>query len=46
MKKHIKAAFLTLSDHVFGMESTNMEIFDTLIEPIIRAVMEGFNGKS
>ncbi len=32
-------------DHVFGMDSTNSQIFDTLVEPIIQSVMEGFNGE-
>ena len=31
-------------DHVFGEESSSLDIFTTLVEPIIDSVMEGING--
>jgi len=31
-------------DHVFGMDSTQKQVYDVAAKPIIESVLEGFNG--
>lgn len=31
-------------DHIFDMKSSNLEVFDTVVKPIVNAAVNGFNG--
>lgn len=35
---------LSFLDHVFGPEKTNINIFDTVVKPIVKSAVDGFNG--
>lgn len=39
-----KNAFFILTDHVFGKESSNRDVFEQIAHPIVRQSLEGFNG--
>lgn len=32
------------ADHIFDMKSSNLEVFDTVVRPIVNAAVNGFNG--
>lgn len=32
------------ADHIFDMNASNLEVFDTIVKPIVDAAVNGFNG--
>lgn len=32
------------TDHIFDMNASNLDVFDTVIKPIVNAAVNGFNG--
>lgn len=32
------------TDHIFDMNASNLDIFDTVVKPIVNAAVNGFNG--
>jgi len=35
---------LCVSDHIFDMDATNKDVFDSVVKPIVDATVNGFNG--
>jgi Kinesin motor domain len=38
-----KLIFFAISDHVFGENVKNVDIFKTLVEPMVKNAVKGFN---
>lgn len=32
------------TDHIFDMNASNLDVFDTVVKPIVNAAVNGFNG--
>jgi len=36
--------YFFISDHLFGPDSSNREVFEVLVRPIVQSAVHGFNG--